>query len=126
MKSLRLAIDFDDTIAVNAFPEIGELIDGAKEYINKLYDDGHTIMINTCRAGKEEGDAKKFLEDNGIKYHWLNCNRPEDIEHYKQDCRKMSADVYIDDKNLLSLLYGMTIWREIYNIILYLSNKDNE
>ena len=113
MKSLRLAIDFDNTIVEEEYPAVGKLIEGSKEYINKLYDDGHTITINTCRTGLEEGIAQTFLKEAGINYHWINCNRPEDIRQYLKDCRKISADVYIDDKNI----GGIPPWNEIYDIL---------
>jgi hypothetical protein len=50
----------------------------------------------------------------GIKYHYINCNLPQSIEYFKQDCRKLSADVYIDDRCLLGL---PPTWKEIYDIV---------
>lgn len=95
-----IGIDFDGTIVVDKWPEIGELMPGVKEVINKLDHAGHRILINSCRVGKEEGDIETFLQDNFIKYEYINCNLPENIIKYGKDCRKISADVYIDDKNL--------------------------
>ena len=49
--------------------------DGAKEYIDKLITDGHTIYIITGRDNGEYSDpynmTKKWLDDNFIKYHNL-------------------------------------------------------
>lgn len=112
-KMIRIAIDFDGTIAESAYPGVGKLRLDAKEIINKLYDEGHKILINTCRTGSYEGDAENFLRRSGIKYHYINCNLPEDVISYGQDCRKLSADVYIDDK----CLTGLPPWKEIYNIL---------
>lgn len=109
-----LAIDFDGTIAEAAFPGIGKIIPGAKKYINLLYDEGYKILIHTCRTGSFEGDAENFLRRSGIKYHYINSNLPCQIEFFKQDCRKLSADMYIDDKCLMGL---PETWEEIYNII---------
>jgi hypothetical protein len=58
--------------------------------------------------------AQDFLDDHGIPYHYINTNDPELIKLYKQDCRKLSADLYIDDKCLMGL---PDTWEEIYNII---------
>lgn len=110
---LVLAIDFDGTIAELSFPQVGALRKGAAKYIRKLYDDGHYIIINTCRSGKFEGMAHDFMQDHGIPYHYMNSNLPALIIEYGQDCRKISADYYIDDKCLL----GLPSWEQIYDII---------
>jgi hypothetical protein len=110
---LVLAIDFDGTIATLSFPEVGILRYGADTVIRKLYNEGHYIIINTCRSGKMEGLAEDFLKEHDIPYHYINSNLPVLILQFKQDCRKISADYYIDDKCLL----GLPRWDEIYNII---------
>ena len=109
---LVIAIDFDGTIVDLAFPKVGAIKQDAAKYINMLYDEGHEIVINTCRAGKYEGDAEAMLKEHGIQYHYINCNMPWMIEFYSQDCRKISADLYIDDKCLMGL---PDTWEEIYN-----------
>lgn len=109
-----LAIDFDGTIVEAAFPGIGKIRPGVKRCINMLYEEGYKILINTCRTGSYEGDVEKFLHRSGIKYHYINCNLPTCIEYFGQDCRKLSADLYIDDKCLLGLPES---WEEIYQII---------
>lgn len=108
-----IAIDFDGTIATINYPECGELIEGAKETINKLYSDGYFIIIWTCRYGEAAELAKKFLNDNEINYHTFNEHSPELIELYNNDTRKISADVYIDDRQL----GGLPSWEEIYKIL---------
>jgi hydroxymethylpyrimidine pyrophosphatase-like HAD family hydrolase len=108
-----LSIDFDGTICEQSFPEVGALRKNADKYIRKLYEDGHEIIINTCRTGKYEGMAQDFLDANNIPYYYINSNLPEVISKYKQDCRKISADVYIDDKCLM----GLPSWKKIYKLI---------
>jgi hypothetical protein len=117
-----LAIDFDGTICEESFPEVGKLKEDADVYINMLYDEGYHIVINTCRSGKYEGMAHEFLKKIGIKYHYLNNNMPYLIEEYGQDCRKISADVYIDNKNLFGV---PKTWEEIYNQVTKLRENDN-
>lgn len=110
-RRFTVSIDFDGTIVEDGFPGIGKIKPDAVKYINKLYDEGFNIIINTCRSGSYEGDAENFLRRVGIKYHWINSNLPESIEYFKQDCRKISADIYIDDKCLMGL---PDTWQEIY------------
>lgn len=104
-----IVIDFDGIIVVDKYPKIGMIKRGAKETINKLYED-HTIIINTCRVGQYETDAIKALNDAGIKYHYFNNNSDELINKYGVDCRKISGDIYIDDKNVD---YKFASWRHI-------------
>lgn len=116
-KQVVLAVDFDGTICTVSYPEIGRERMGAKEFINKLYDEGYVIVINTCRSddGKIQAAqmAKDFLRIRGIKYHFFNENPDFLIEYYGCDTRKISADVYIDDK----CLFQIPSWEEKYNII---------
>lgn len=113
-----IVIDFDGVIVEKKYPEIGELRKDAKKVINWLYSEGHEIIINTCRTGFFEGEAQKFLEAQEINFHYINCNLPRLIEQYGQDCRKISGDVYIDDK----CIAGLPSWLEIHQII---KNKEN-
>ena len=110
-RHLTLAIDFDGTIVEHKFPAVGEFRDGAKKYINKLYDGGHCIIINTCRTDDYAERARAFLDTNGVKYHWLNENSLETRMVFKFDPRKLLADIYIDDRNL----GGLPEWEEIYD-----------
>lgn len=119
-RNLVLAIDFDGTIAEQMFPLVGDMKHEADVYIRKLYDEGHHIVINTCRSGIYEGLAQTFLKEKGIPYHYINSNMPYLIEEYGQDCRKISADIYIDDKCLMGL---PDTWEEIYNRIQTLKTK---
>ena len=69
-----IAIDFDGTIAGDGteYPEIGEMKPNAKSVINRLYDEGHEILINTCRVGEAEAMVYRWLKEKGIKYHYIN------------------------------------------------------
>ena len=86
-----IVIDFDGTIVEMGYPNIGELKPNARKVINRLYDEGHEIIINTCRAGTYEGDLYRFLYKEDIKYHYINSNLPRLIEEFGQDCRKISG-----------------------------------
>ena len=120
MKKLVNAIDFDGTIVTNKYPNIGYLKRNAKEVINKLYDEGHDIIINSCRQGREEREMVEFLIDNEIKFDEVNKNLCYRIEEYGNDCRKIGADIYIDDKaypcNILN-------WNEIYRFVSCKANR---
>lgn len=93
------AIDFDGTIVKDAYPEIGKL-DGLAEYfIKDLKGRRHIFILWTNRSGEKLAEAVAFLEKNGMKPDYVNENVPELCEKYGNDCRKVYADYYIDDRN---------------------------
>ena len=95
-----ISIDYDDTIVYQDFPNSGTIKPNAKEVINRLYDEGHHILIWTCRAFDKVKTAKNYLIECGVRFHLINENLPSNIEQYGGDTRKMSADIYIDDRQL--------------------------
>jgi hypothetical protein len=95
-----IAIDFDGTIAEHTYPECGKIKPHAKEVINRLYNAGHEIIIWTCRWDHPMELCRQFLAEHGIKYHKLNEHVDWAIEMFKNDTRKIFADVYIDDRQL--------------------------
>jgi len=117
---VNLIIDFDGTIVEAKWPEIGEMKPNALTVINRLYDAGHKIVVNTCRVDQYAAAAYSWLVDNGFKFHAFNENLPELIEFYGSDTRKLSGDVYIDDKNLGGIPDDWEeIWKQlaVYHLI---------
>lgn len=114
-KSLIIAIDFDNTIVNSDYPIIYELRSGAKRVINKLYKEGNYIIIWTCRQGKEENQARLFLRDQGVLFHSINFHHPFLISKFKNDTRKISADIYIDDKGMW--LFKIPHWYILYIMV---------
>ena len=94
-----IAIDFDGTLCENAWPEIGKpradvilfALVARDAYKCKL-------ILWTCREGEMLDKAVAWCKDHGIEFDAINANLPERIEKYGNDCRKVSADIYIDDK----------------------------
>lgn len=103
-----IAIDFDGTIVEHQFPEIGPLMPNAKEVINRLHEQGHYIIIWTCRNMTEPEHPEwtdapipaviAFLRNNGIHFDSINENHP--AQGFWLQARKVFADIYIDDRNL--------------------------
>lgn len=118
---LIIAIDFDKTLADTDYPRIKGLFEHAKEVVNKWYEQGAYIIIWTCRTGRAELEAEKFLLDSGVKFHkindhhpngLLNYGNPEQIEH-KLSSRKIWSHVLIDDTSIDWMLNGHPGWLEL-------------
>ena len=77
------------------------VIEGAKEYIDKLHDDGHIICIITGRNNGEYTDpynmTKKWLEDNNIYYDNLILTDTYDKHAKTKECLEHNIDIMIDD-----------------------------
>lgn len=95
-----ISIDFDGTIVENAYPEIGEPKTGVKSALRYLKSKGHTIIINSCRAGIYADNMIKWLRRHDFAFDFVNENDPKRTSQYGGDTRKISADIYIDDKNI--------------------------
>ena len=119
--------------------------EGAKEYIEKLKEDGHTIVIITGRDNGEYSDpysmTKKWLKEKGIEYDKLILTDAyKNNKHAKTEkCFENNIDIMIDDSkrncrdcvenNITTLLmdtpYNRTEndiirvhnWKEIYEFI---------
>lgn len=120
MKKLIIAIDFDGVIAqlnknwIIGTPNYpGPLVDGADTYIRQLYEDGHQIIIWTCRGGQNLYLAEQYLEEHNIPYNRINDNVDGFYDKFKHNTRKVHADIYIDDNQI----GGIPSWKEMYEII---------
>ncbi|NLD50547.1 MAG: hypothetical protein GX660_25680 [Clostridiaceae bacterium] len=103
MKELKrvVAVDFDGTLCNNAYPDVGEPNEihyAVHDYIRKEKENGSIIILWTCRTGKELEVAVDACKQWKIPIDYVNENDPERTAFYGADSRKISADVYIDDK----------------------------
>lgn len=96
-----IAVDFDGTLCENKFPEIGEpkqeVINTIKEYRNY----GWKIILWTCRNREYLTKALEWCRKQGLEFDAINENLPEVETFFGGYTRKVYADVYIDDKNVL-------------------------
>ena len=94
-----IAVDFDGTLCTECWPEIGapnlRLI-GELIYRRGM---GDKLILWTCRAGEQLDNAVKWCKSFGLSFDAVNDNVPEIIEKYGSNSRKITADIYIDDKS---------------------------
>jgi hypothetical protein len=99
-KSVIHAVDFDGTITLeDKWPGCGKVNEEVVAAMRQARAMGDTIIINTCREGEPLERAIEFLKANGIPYDFINENDPRRQAQYGGDCRKISADCYVDDKS---------------------------
>lgn len=100
-----VAVDFDNTIAVTEYPKIIKPIDVTIHILRQAKKLGATIILWTCREGKELEEAVNWCRENNVPIDYVNENVPERIEKWGNDCRKIGADVYIDDRSINPLMW---------------------
>jgi uncharacterized HAD superfamily protein len=97
-------IDIDGTICDDIKNEDSHLyseakpIEGAKEIINKWYDEGHHITFFTARQTKDKLVTELWLRKHEFNYHGLVMDKPRinDGEEYCWiDNRKVRAITYL-------------------------------
>ncbi len=93
------AVDFDGTLCVDRYPEIGPPKLGMIWAVLRLKADGHKLILWTCRCGEQLEAAVKWCRKQGIVFDAVNVNLPEHIALSQNDSRKVYADYYIDDRN---------------------------
>lgn len=93
-----VAVDFDGTLCKSQYPECGEPISENVQRVRELKRQGATIILWTCREGEALAKAVRWCEEHGVPVDYINENAPSRIARYRNDCRKISADLYIDDK----------------------------
>jgi trehalose-6-phosphatase len=103
-----IAIDFDGTLCVNKYPDIGDPIQRAIQLVKREKEKGSVIILWTCRQGEHLTAAVDWCKRQGIIFDYVNENTHENIARYGGDTRKICADVYIDDKaaDINSLAFG--------------------
>ena len=94
------AIDFDNTLCENKYPEIGAPKCDVINFCKARKAEGHKLILWTCREGELLCKAVAWCAYWGLQFDAHNNNLPELIAEYGGDRRKISADYYIDDRSL--------------------------
>ncbi len=88
MGSKVIFIDIDGTVCTEekTFERpLAKPLPGAKETIDRWYDEGNTIIFWTSRGWEQYRITKDWLDRNGFRYHQLIMGKP-------------IASVFIDDR----------------------------
>lgn len=112
---MTIAVDFDGTIVEHRYPSIGKPKPFAVETLTQLMRDGHRLILWTSREGALLQEAVDWCEKQGIRFYAVNSNYPDQALVFQSDTKsaKVTADLYIDDRNV----GGLPSWDHIYRII---------
>ena len=93
---MYIAIDFDGTCVTHDYPRIGKDIN-AVNVLKKLVDNGHKLILNTMRSGKELKEAINWFKKNDIELYGANENP---TQKKWTNSPKVYAHLHIDDAAL--------------------------
>ena len=93
-----IAVDFDGTLCVNKWPEIGEANLPVIHELQRRRARGDRLVLWTCREGALLSKALQWCSRHGLTFDAVNDNVPERIAQYGNNPRKVSADEYWDDR----------------------------
>lgn len=96
-----IAVDCDGTLFENKWPDLGEANTVLIEHLLQEQRDGAKIILWTCRCGEMLTNAVLACLEEGLKFDAVNENLPEIIRDFGSDTRKIFANEYIDDKNVM-------------------------
>lgn len=93
-----IAVDFDGTLCMNAWPAIGPPRKPVIAYLRQRKQNGDKLILWTNRTGERLSEAVSWCSEHGLEFDTVNENLPEMIGRFGSDCRKVYADIYLDDK----------------------------
>lgn len=117
-----IAIDFDGTIVEHAYPKIGKPIPFAIETLLQMQKEGHKLILWTVRHGKLLQEAVDYCTQRGLYFYAENENyRGESMEMRDEISRKLSVELFIDDRNV----GGLPDWGVIYQTVKAMTDGKN-
>lgn len=93
-----IAVDFDGTLCNANWPGVGEPNTKLINDLINMQKAGDRIILWTCREGDALENAIRWCKEYGLAFDAINDNLTEQIELYGNNSRKISCDMYIDDK----------------------------
>jgi len=119
-----ISVDFDGCITSKDKSSIHDIPPPRKnvpQVMKRWIDEGYIVIVNTLRDSSMssrvnpdwESAARGYLDYFNIPYTLYNENDPSRINYYG-DVRKISADIYIDDRNLGGVPGD---FEDIYNLV---------
>ena len=109
-----IAVDFDGCLCVKKWPDIGAPNWDAIHALIRRKAEGDKIILWTCRDGQQLEDAVLWCMNRGLRFDAINDNLPENKKFFGNDCRKVWAHEYWDDRAVPVIAgEGTAPWRVV-------------
>lgn len=93
-----IAVDFDGTLCENEWPGIGETKWATVQALIAARAAGARLILWTNRVGPRLDEAVEWCRQRELEFDATNENLPEVKAAFVTDCRKVYADIYLDDR----------------------------
>lgn len=103
------AVDFDGTLSRGVYPATGEPNRELIDYLRARRAAGDKVILWTCREGEALQAAVEYCRLYDLEFDAINDNTEENKARYDNNCRKVAADFYIDDRNAYVVNTDMAI-----------------
>lgn len=101
-----IAVDFDGTLCTECYPEIGKANIDLINALIKRRNCGNKLILWTCREEALLAEAIEWCKQYGLYFDAVNDNLEEIKQKYQHNSRKITADIYIDDKAILHVQFA--------------------
>ena len=98
MRPKFIACDFDGTLFIDNYPNVGEPIYMTINMLKLEQENGAKIILWTNRSDKPLDKAVHACNEEGLFFDAVNDNLPEIIVTFGCNTRKIFADEYWDDR----------------------------
>ena len=93
-----IAVDFDKTLSLGNWPDVGPANMPVIEALLERKKRGDKIILWTCRGGDELSAAVAWCKIYGLEFDAVNANLPDVLDSWGfKDTRKVFAHEYWDD-----------------------------
>jgi len=93
-----IAVDFDGTLCENEWPGIGATKWETVQALIAARAAGARLILWTNRVGARLREAVEWARNRELEFDAVNENLPEVLAAFTTDCRKVYADIYLDDR----------------------------
>lgn len=93
-----IAVDFDGTLCENEWPGIGATKWETVQALIAARAAGARLILWTNRVGQRLAEAVEWCRQRELEFDAVNENLPEVLAAFVTDCRKVYADIYLDDR----------------------------
>ena len=103
---MTIAVDFDGCLCENKWPDIGKPVQPVINELVRRQAEGDKLILWTCREGQMLDAAILWCLNHGLRFDAINDNLEKHKDTFGNNCRKVYADEYWDDKSTMIIYAG--------------------